>query len=187
MSLLLLWYRRLFSCSFSLISLFSAFSVSHRGIKNTCRCSFMGSSPASVNQRLSWCLYSRLQAWVWFSWLVKYFGGISSPPYLDRKLGLYVSHLSVLTHKKTHEVLSTGIHILSSPLFLSSFFSLAALPSVVLVLAGVWHQPILEWKHEFDSCHKHALRNNLTMKPFNDPGTVWTPEMENTFSSPFFF
>lgn len=79
------------------------------------------------------------------------------------------------------------LHTHYSPLHFSSFFSLAAVPSVVLVLAGVWHQPTLEWKHEFDSCHKHALSNSLTMKPFSDPGTVWTPEMENTFSSPFFF
>lgn len=65
------------------------------------------------------------------------------------------------------------------------FPSLAALPSVVLVLAVVWHWPTFEWKHKLDSCHKHALSNCLTMKPFNDPGTVWTLVMENTFSSPF--
>lgn len=72
-----------------------------------------------------------------------------------------------------------------SPLHCYSFSSVAAPPSVVLVLVGVRHQPTLEWKHKFDSCHQHALSYSLTMKPFNDPGTVWTPVMENTFSSPF--
>lgn len=106
----------------------------------------------------------------------------------ESKRYISVLRLCVNTWENTWSSLhwDSSVQTLSSPFHFSSFFLLAALPSVVLALAEVWHQPTLEWKHEFDSCHKHALSNSLTMKPFNDPGAVWTPEMENTFSSQFF-
>lgn len=109
MSLLRLWYCRLFAHSQARSF---ALSVYDRGIKNTCWCSFMVSSPASVNQRLSLCLFSCLQAWAWFTWISEALRQclISSLPLQKARIASQSSHFSlcVLTHEKTHEVCSTG-------------------------------------------------------------------------------
>lgn len=129
-----------------------------------------------------------------FAWTRDVFGRVSHlllPFTENRDCVSVISILSyMLAHRKTWSSVQWDPHktLLSlSRLHSSPFFSLAALPSVVLVLAGVWHQLTPEWKHEFDSCHKHALSNSLTMKPFNDPGTVSAQDGKHIFIAFFFF